>query len=197
MTSRCLIRSRALDLRSDRRHHHPDCVVVAETIERQLRSGSTLTAALRDAARRHSQPWCRQVVRSLDRGSPLTAAIRAPLDHEMRQRRPDTDLVLTMQVLAMAAEVGGEPTRHVAALAETLRARRRAAADRLTQASTALASIRLLTWLPVACAIWMVVDDPGVRAVLIASPIGWACLTAGVVFNLLGRHWTNRLVRRL
>jgi tight adherence protein B len=115
----------------------------------------------------------------------------------MEQRRPDSDLVLTLQVLKMAAEVGGEPTRHVNALAETLRARRRAAADRLTQASTALASIRLLTWLPVACAIWMVVDDPGVRAVLIASPIGWACLTAGVVFNLLGRHWTHRLVHRL
>jgi tight adherence protein B len=197
MTARSLIRRRALELRADRCIRRPDCVEFAETIERQLRAGSTLTAALRDTARRHSQRWCHEVVRSLDQGSTLAAAIGSRLDDEMQRRRPDSDLVLTLQVLAMAAEVGGEPTRHVDALAETLRARRRTAADRLTQASTALASIRLLTWLPVACAVWMVVDDPGMRAVLIASPIGWACLTAGVVFNLLGRHWTNRLVHRL
>ena len=79
---------------------------------------------------------------------------------------------------------------------ETLRSRRHAAADRLTQASTAIASIRLLTWLPLVCAMWMVLDDAAVREVLFASPIGWACLVSGVVFNLLGRQWTNRLVRR-
>lgn len=197
MATRILIRRRAVELRGDRGNRPPDCVGFAETIERQLRSGYTLTAALREAARRHSQSWCLEIVRSLDRGSTLATAISSRLDHEMQQRRPDPDLVLTLQVLAMAAEVGGEPTRHVNALAETLRARRRAAADRLTQASTALASIRLLTWLPVACAVWMVVDDSDVRAVLVASPIGWACLTSGLVFNLLGRHWTNRLVHRL
>ena len=96
----------------------------------------------------------------------------------------------------MSARVGGESTRHIEALADTLRARRQAAADRLTQASTAIASIRLLTWLPAVCALWMVVDDPAVRSVLLGSPIGWTCLVAGVAFNLLGRHWTNRLVHR-
>lgn len=199
MTSRFRVRRRALGLRHDADgvDARVDCLVVAETVDRQLRAGSTLTAALRSATRVHRQAWCRDIVRSIDRGSTLASAAESQLDLEMRRRRPDGDLVLTLQVLAMAAEVGGESTRHIDALADTLRARRRAAADRLTHASTAVASIRLLTWLPALCAVWMVVDDPSVRAVLLASPIGWGCLLAGVTFNLLGRHWTNRLVRRL
>ena len=202
MTSRARIRGRALGLRSGRRHRvrndEPvDCVAVAETIGRQLRAGSTLSAAVRTAARHHGQPWSREMVRSLDDGSTLAAAAEARLDAEMQRRRPDGDLVLVLQVLAMSAHVGGEPTRHIEALADTLRGRRRAAADRLTQAGTAIASIRLLTWLPVLCALWMIVDDPAVRSVLLGSPIGWTCLAAGIAFNLLGRQWTNRLVHRL
>ena len=202
MTSRSRIRRRALGLRSGRRHGERtdepvDCVAVAETIGRQLRAGSTLSSAVRTAARHHGQSWSREMVRSLDDGSTLAAAAETRLDSEMRRRRPDGDLVLVLQVLAMSARVGGEPTRHIEALADTLRARRRAAADRLTQASTAIASIRLLTWLPAVCALWMVVDDSAVRAVLLGSPIGWTCLAAVIAFKVLGRHWTNRLVHRL
>lgn len=195
MTSRSSIRHRARNLRHDGRAS--DCVAIAETIGRHVRSGSSLSAALRTAARAHPHPWCRDVIRSLDDGSTLAAAAESRLEAELECRRPDPDLVLTLQVLAMAAEVGGEPTRHVDALGDTLRTRRQAAADRLTQASTAIASIRLLTWLPAVCAAWMVVDDSAVRAVLLGTPIGWTCLVAGVAFNLLGRHWTSRLVHRL
>ena len=197
MTSRSRIRRRALGLRHRARTGPIDCVAVTETIGRQLRAGSTLSAAVRMAARHHGHPWSRAMVRSLDDGSTLATAAEKRLDSEMRRPRPDGDLILVLQVLAMSAQVGGEPTRHIEALTDTLRARRQAAADRLTQASTAIASIRLLTWLPVVCATWMVVDDPAVRTVLLASPIGWTCLAAGVAFNLLGRHWTNRLVHGL
>jgi Flp pilus assembly protein TadB len=195
MISRSAIRHRARSLRSDERAN--DCVAIAEAIGRHVRSGTTLSAALRTATRMHPRSWCRDVIRSLDDGSTLSAAAESRLQSELECRHPDPDLVLTLQVLAMAAEVGGEPTRHVDALGDTLRARRQAAADRLTQASTAIASIRMLTWLPAVCAAWMVVDDSAMRAVLLGSPIGWTCLVAGVAFNLLGRHWTSRLVRRL
>lgn len=196
MISRSRIRRRALALRGRDATDPIDCVVVAETIGRQLRAGSTLSAAVRTASRHQGQPWSRDMVRSLDEGSTLTLAAERRLAVEMRRRRPDGDVCLVLQVLAMSAHVGGEPTRHIDALADTLRARRRAAADRLTQASTAVASIRLLTWLPAVCATWMVIEDPAVRTVLLASPIGWTCLAAGVAFNLVGRHWTNRLVQR-
>lgn len=194
MTSRSSIRLRAHRLRPG--ESSGDCVAISETIGRQLRSGSTLSAAVRAAAQAHPHPWCRDVVSALDHGRPLADTLDVRSIHETSRRRPDADLILVLQVLAMAARVGGEPSRHVDALTDTLRARRRAAADRLTHASTALASIRLLTWLPVACAVWMVLDSPAVRHVLLASPVGWSCLAAGAFFNVLGRHWTNRLVHR-
>lgn len=194
MTSRSTIRRRAIALR--RGDERIDCSPVVETVGRHLRSGSSLSAACRAAARVHPQQWCREMIRRLDHGASLSVAAEARLTDEMGRRRPDADLVLTLQVIAMAAQVGGESTRHIDALSDTLRVRRRAAADRLTQASTAIASIRLLTWLPIVCALWMVVDDPAVRSVLVSTPIGWICLATGATFNLLGRHWTAHLVQR-
>ena len=173
-----------------------DCLAIAESMSRHLRSGSSLTASLGAAGRSHPQEWVFTVLRSVTSGDSLADAVTARLARETDERRPHGDVVLALQVIGLAARVGGEPTRHIDALVETLRSRRHAAADRLTQASTAIASIRLLTWLPLVCAVWMVLDDSAVREVLFASPIGWACLISGVVFNLLGRQWTNRLVRR-
>lgn len=195
MTSRFIVRRRARGLR----RHSQDAEYLSgvETIGRQLRSGASLSTALRVDARQHGHEWSRAIVRTLDEGSTLANAVESRLTTELHRRRPDSDLVLTLQVLAMAADVGGESSRHIDALIDTLRSRRRAAADRLTQASTALASIRLLTWLPAVCALWMVVDDPDVRRVLVGSPIGWICLAAGATFNVIGRHWTSRLVHQL
>lgn len=194
MTSRLRIRRRAASLRVH--DDSADPLTVTEDLARHLRAGSSIVASLRAAQRAHPQLWCRAILRAVDDGASLADAVESRLAGEMRSRRPRSDLVLTLQVVGMAARVGGEPTRHVDALVETLRSRRHAAADRLTHASTAIASIRLLTWLPVACATWMVLDDPSVREVLLASPIGWSCLAAGTIFNLLGRRWTNRLVQR-
>lgn len=195
MTMRYRIRQRVAGLRAS--NDSADPFVVAETIARHLRSGSTLIGSFRIAARSHAQEWCRSVVRAVDSGSSFADVIETHLHAEVDRRHPDADLVLTLQVLSMAARVGGEPTLHIDALVETLRQRRHAAADRLTHASTAIASIRLLTWLPVGCAVWISFDNDAVRRVLVASPIGWSCLSAGLAFNLIGRHWTDRLVRRL
>jgi tight adherence protein B len=130
------------------------------------------------------------------RGESLASGLERRLSFESARRRPNGDRVLTLRVLSLAARVGGEPSRHVDTLADTLRARRAARADRLTQASTALASIRLLTWLPILCALWMIADDPDVRQLLVATPIGWTCISLGVMFNVMGRRWTSRLVMR-
>lgn len=193
MTTR-RIRRRLACLRLDARP--VDCLAIAESMSRHLRSGSSLTASLGAAGRSHPQEWTFTVLRSVASGDSLADAVATRLDRETVERHPDGDIVLTLQVIGLAARVGGEPARHIDALVETLRSRRHAAADRLTHASTAIASIRLLTWLPIVCAVWMVLDDSAVREVLVASPIGWVCLVSGVVFNLIGRQWTNRLVRR-
>ncbi|MGA1648253.1 MAG: type II secretion system F family protein [Ilumatobacteraceae bacterium] len=173
-----------------------DCLEVAEEVSRCLRSGTTLLEALRSSARHHPHSWLGDVMANVRHGESLAASLERRLDGESSRRRPDGDRILTLRVLYLAARVGGEPSRHVDTLADTLRARRDSRADRLTQASTALASIRLLTWLPILCALWMIADDPDVRHVLLATPIGWTCIFLGVAFNVTGRRWTARLVGR-
>lgn len=174
----------------------PDCLELAEGVSRHLRSGATLSESLRRATGVHARSWLGDVMANVRRGESLASCLEERLHVESRRRRPDGDLVLTLQVLALAARVGGEPSRHVDSLSETLRARRSARADRLTQASTARASIRLLTWLPIVCALWMIADDPDVRRLLTTTPIGWTCIGVGVAFNVVGRRWTARLVAR-
>ncbi|MDA2972758.1 MAG: type II secretion system F family protein [Actinomycetota bacterium] len=173
-----------------------DCLFVAETIGRRLRAGSTLLEAIRHTSRVEPRGWLGTVMTDVRNGESLASALESRLDHESSRRRPDGDRVLTLRVLSLAARIGGEPSRHIESLSNTLRSRRTARADRISQASTALASIRLLTWLPIVCALWMIGDDPEVRHLLVATPIGWTCISLGVGFNLIGRRWTSRLVTR-
>ena len=58
----------------------------------------------------------------------------------------------------------------------------------------ATASIRMLTWLPIACTGYLIVEDDATRAVLLHSPLGSACLGIGITLNQIGRFWVRRLV---
>ena len=106
-----------------------------------------------------------------------------------------SDTSLTLRVIALAAEHGGDPVAHIDALEGTLRERRHARDERRSQASTALASTRFLTVLPIVCSVWICLDDQSVRDVLLRSPLGYACLTIGLILNVVGRRWVTRLVR--
>lgn len=171
-----------------------DCLALAESLGRYLRSGATLLDGLDRSRRTSANSWMSEVLDESRRGQSLASVLENRLLVESRRRRPDADLVLTLQVLMLAARVGGEPSRHVDALADTLRSRRWSREERRTHAASALASIRLLTWLPVVCVVWMIADDAEVRHLLLATPLGWTCTSLGVAFNLTGRRWTKRMV---
>jgi tight adherence protein B len=103
--------------------------------------------------------------------------------------------MMVLHVIALASEVGGDIAQQLDCLIDTLLDRSISKAERQTQAATATASMRLITWLPVVCGTWILSDSPAVRNVLLATPLGWACLTVGVGLNFVGRTWTKRLVR--
>jgi Flp pilus assembly protein TadB len=101
---------------------------------------------------------------------------------------------MALHVIALASEVGGDIAQQLDCLIDTLLDRSLAKAERETQAATATASIRLITWLPVVCGAWILSDSPAIRQVVFATPLGWACLTMGIGLNFIGRTWTKRLV---
>jgi len=110
------------------------------------------------------------------------------------KQNPAGDLSVVLHVISLASEVGGDAAHHIDALIDTLLDRSYARQDRQAQASTAMASTRLITWLPVVCAAWIVSDSPAIRKTMLATPLGWTCLALGIGLNLVGRIWTKKLI---
>lgn len=182
------VRRRCRDLRAVHDHRLEEAV---RALGHHLASGSSLTTALRLANVSHPTVTIGHLVADVDRGSTIAEAC-----HRVVASTPATsDASLTLHMVALAAEHGGDPVAHIDALESTLRERRHSRDERRSQASTALASTRFLTVLPIVCGVWICLDDQSVREVLLGSPLGYACLTIGLVLNIIGRRWVTRLVR--
>lgn len=179
---------RCRDLRVGHDHRLEEAV---RAMGHQVAGGSSLTASVRLANASHPTATLGAVVAHIEGGSTVSEACRRVSD----STDSASDASLVVQVIALAADHGGDPVAHIDALETTLRERRHARDERRSQASTALASTRFLTVLPIVCSVWICVDDESVREVLLASPLGYACLTIGIVLNVIGRRWVNRLVR--
>ena len=164
--------------------------IAVGSIAQACRSGETLTAALRSANDRHPTKTLTQLLALHDSGfSIASAGLRLAEDSS-----DSPNSMLTFNVIAMAAAVGGPAEHHFDALAHTLADRRQAAAERVAQASAARASMRVMTWVPVVVGGWMAVDDHSVRQTMFATTTGIVCLATGLALNVTGRLWAKSLI---
>ena len=164
------------------------------SMSRSVRSGLSLATALQISISQHPCDLFAQLHSLISRGMALDTACHKLLD-DLSESAENADHMMTLHVIALASEVGGDIARQLDCLIDTLLDRSQAKVERQTQAATATASIRLITWLPVVCGAWILSDSPAVRHVLLATPLGWACLTIGVGLNFVGRTWTHKMVR--
>ena len=164
------------------------------SMSRSVRSGLSLATALQISISQHPCDLFAQLHSLISRGMALNTACHKLLD-ELSESAETTDHMMALHVIALASEVGGDIARQLDCLIDTLLDRSQAKVERQTQAATATASMRLITWLPVVCGAWILSDSPAVRHVLLATPLGWACLTIGVGLNFVGRTWTHKMVR--
>ena len=164
------------------------------SMSRSVRSGLSLATAMQISISQHPCDLFAQLHNLISRGMALNTACHKLLD-DLSESAENTDHMMTLHVIALASEVGGDIARQLDCLIDTLLDRSQAKVERQTQAATATASIRLITWLPVVCGAWILSDSPAVRHVLLATPLGWACLTIGVGLNFVGRTWTHKMVR--
>ena len=164
------------------------------SMSRSMRSGLSLATALQISISQHPCDLFAQLHSLISRGMALNTACHKLLD-DLPESAENTDHMMTLHVIALASEVGGDIARQLDCLIDTLLDRSQAKVERQTQAATATASMRLITWLPVVCGAWILSDSPAVRHVLLATPRGWACLTIGVGLNFVGRTWTHKMVR--
>lgn len=93
------------------------------------------------------------------------------------------------------SETSGAPVAAVLLrLADRLEAEEDAAAMRETALAGPRATVRLLTWLPfvgLGLGMLMGVNPVGM---LLGTPVGWACLGAGIALLIVGRWWANGLI---
>ena len=183
-----------LALRARRAEQRPPSAgAVAEwcdDIARQLRSGTSLIDALatslpNDPAARRATDGLR---RRLGRGrSVLDAVESASLGDE------GPNLRLAFSVIATAAQLGGSPAAAIDRTAGTLRQRAADADERDVHAAQARLSAHVLTVVPIAMLVLLVVTDDGVRDAA-TSTLGAGCIALGLSLNAIGTIWMRRII---
>jgi len=180
-----------------------------EALARQVRSGASLRRAVETVEpasavlRRHLDPLRRQ----LTRGVALLAATAGSGNTAAGSRAAGTaagpttvtwagagaDLRLALDMIGVAADLGGSPAAALDRTASTLRRRATDRAERRSQAAQARISAHVLTVVPIVLLALLVLSDRSIRAA-VTTPIGSACIVGGLVLNGAGWLWMRAVI---
>jgi tight adherence protein B len=179
-----------------RRQDHGRHRQMPDALERMaaaLRTGSSLAQALAAAGRTTPPPLGPELSWLADRagrGRPLPEVLEKWTD-----ARGDTTTRLAATALVLATRVGASPARAIDGVAATLRERASLEAERRAQATQARASAAVLSIAPLGFGALLVLTNDAVARFLFTTPLGWACLLAGLGLDAVGAAWMNRLTR--
>lgn len=184
-------------LGSDDRHDTIDLVSILSSLVRSLRARHSLQQAIIEAGNHQSAGIIRYLAERLSSGRSLDQAcaeFRA-IDSTYHRRQKSGDVsALVIGVIELAHSMGGDEARLIDSLIHSLIERQHIRQERQAQATTVLSSMRMLTWLPVVCGLWIITESTSSRNFVLHTTVGRICLIAGILLNLLGRFWANRIV---
>jgi tight adherence protein B len=166
---------------------------VLEEIARRLRTGASLRQAIVEAAPSASGLLAEElelVVAALERGAALVDALE---DWAASVTR--TGVRLAVAALCLGAETGGAQARAVDGVAATLRERLAVASEVRALTSQTRASMLVIAASPLAFCAFASATDPRTSTFLFRTPVGLACLAAGLSLDLVGALWMRRLGR--
>jgi Flp pilus assembly protein TadB len=179
---------------STRARRRPPDASWATTLERLARDTSTgvaLAAAIDHAADRSDTPEpLRDIAHTWRTGVPLAVAVAD------MPGVADPDERLALEVLRVLAAHGGPTAAPLDRAAAVLRERRALAEERRAQAAQADLSAKVLSVVPVGFVTLAGATDRGLAQLLLATPLGWACLAVGGALDLIGWRWMRRIVGR-
>ena len=168
----------------------PDARAVAawcDDVARRVRSGSTLREAVAalptdPAVERATAP----LRLAIDRGTSVADAIT-------RVDAGGAHLRLALGVIFTTSRIGGPASASIDRAAMLLRQRAADLDERATQAAQARLSSHVMTAVPLLMLAALAATDDDVGSAL-ASPIGAACVVAGLALNAAGWWWMRRIV---
>ena len=164
-----------------------------ETVARFLRSGSSLSVALREASEELGEPLRRElaiVLAGADHGRPLAASFA---DWAHASNSPARHMVAAAMVIAHT--LGGGAAHTFDALSSSLRARAAAQREAEVMAAQARASALVIGVAPFAFAMVIAAVDPSMAGAVVQSGAGQLCLLGGVACEVAGLCWIRRLSR--
>jgi tight adherence protein B len=164
-----------------------------ETVARFLRSGSSLSVALREASEELGEPLRRElaiVLAGADHGRPLAESFA---DWAHASDASARHMVAAAMVIAHT--LGGGAAHTFDALASSLRARAAAQREAEVMAAQARASALVIGVAPFAFAMVIAAVDPSIAGAVVQSGAGQLCLFGGVACELTGLCWIRRLSR--
>src|SRR5207249_10999430 len=120
-------------------------------------------------------------------GASLVAALEA-----FAVRRPLPGVALAVSALCLGAEAGGAQARAVDGVAATLRERLAVAGEVRALSAQTRASMVVIAASPLAFCAFATATDPRTSAFLFRTPVGVACLVAGLALDAVGALWMRR-----
>lgn len=170
-----------------------DAVTTLAAVARSVRGGLSLRQAITECGSRQSAGVVHLAARQLRSGRPLSDVCADLADPARGLSGEDRQMI---QMIGLAHSLGGDEAGLLEATMNSLIEKRQERLERSSQAATVRASMRLLTWLPLICGLWIASENPLTRQFLIGTAGGRMCLVTGVALNLLGRLWSRRIVGR-
>ena len=160
-----------------------------DALSRALRGGSTLRQALSTTVPDDDTVADRTALLrlGLDRARTVADAAAQVVD-------PGRHLQLALAVIVATSDVGGSAAASIDRVAGTLRQRAVDHDERRVQAAQARLSAHVMTAVPLLMLGLLVATDDDVRRVP-RTPLGAACVAAGLVLNSSGWFWMRHIVR--
>lgn len=169
----------------------PDLV---DMIGRSLRSGASLSQALREAVQdgpKRVGTDLSLVVSGLQRGQTTSQAL-----HLWVQRVPRPEVRIVAAAVALASRNEAGTTQALDGVSHSLRDRAALEAEIRSHSAQAAASMQALVLLPLVFLAFDVVSSQRTVHFLTRQPVGQLCLVVAVVLNLLGWWWMRSIIRR-
>ena len=167
----------------------------ADHLARSLRHGTTLQAALSTIHPLDAdlEAHCEPLRHWLARGATVVDACDEWSDQLSRHRTERTELLTTTAaVLAAVAVLGGTAAEPLDRLAATMRQHVSDDLERDAHAAQAKMSARVLTIVPLAVLVLLLLTDDDVRSV-VTRPTGLAVVVVGLAINGIGAVWMRRI----
>ena len=188
------VRARLLNAPSgESTHRQQDSGSVADfldAIAREVHSGYSLTLAFVQTAERfpHHAWWTEPIAVQCIRGHSLANAIA---DTTPNHWTPDIELAA--RTLSVASNGGYGVANTLEKSASILREREHVEQERQAQTAQIRLSTSVLSWIPLAICSWVIARQPHTRTLLLHSPLGLLSIVVGLLLNIAGRKWFERI----